>query len=186
MISHMRMNIFGNIMRTVHSGIAAGVTTPFAPAFASDLARAQAGAHELGELDQLGEHALHVQMRVDLGRARHREGDRHHEFGLGEVLGAELVHDLRHRAGAVVEAVAHLGVAVDEDALPRHEHIVEDHHRIRLVEPRRERIVHRRAGVLMHDRRPADEAQPLGVAPAPRSRTHRGAPPRCSQDRSRA
>jgi hypothetical protein len=28
MISHIRTNIFGNIIRTVHSGIAAGVITP--------------------------------------------------------------------------------------------------------------------------------------------------------------
>ena len=62
-------------------------------------------------------------MLVDL---RDGEGEPHHELGLGEVLGRELVHDLRHHAGAVVKAVAELGVAVDEDPLPRHQHVVED------------------------------------------------------------
>ena len=36
MISHMRTNIFGYIMRTVHSGIAAGVMTPEAFDFACE------------------------------------------------------------------------------------------------------------------------------------------------------
>ena len=35
MISHMRTNIFGYIMRTVHSGIAAGVIVPEDPGAAS-------------------------------------------------------------------------------------------------------------------------------------------------------
>ena len=35
MISHMRTNILGYIMRAVHSGIAAGLTTPEGPGMAS-------------------------------------------------------------------------------------------------------------------------------------------------------
>ena len=104
----MRTNIFGNIMRTVHSGIAAGVITPCAFGFGVRFRCAQAGAAEFGELDQFGQHALHVQMLVDVGGFRDRETQPHHELGLRQVLGAELVHHLRHRAGAVVQAVAHL------------------------------------------------------------------------------
>ena len=63
----MRMNIFGNIIRTVHSGIAAGVMTPGAFGAASaSLARRQA-RHEFGDLDQLRQHALDVQMLIDIG-----------------------------------------------------------------------------------------------------------------------
>ena len=43
MISHIRTNILGNIIRTLHSGIAAGVITPAGPGAASaSLARRQA------------------------------------------------------------------------------------------------------------------------------------------------
>jgi hypothetical protein len=43
MISHIRTNVFGNIIRTVHSGIAAGVVTPVGPGAASaSLARRHA------------------------------------------------------------------------------------------------------------------------------------------------
>jgi hypothetical protein len=89
------------------------------------------------------------------------KAERHHELGLGQILGRGLVHDLRHRPGALEEAVAHLRIAVDEDALPRHQHIVEDREPVALVEPRGERIIHHRGAVLMHHRRPADEAQPF-------------------------
>lgn len=68
----MRMNIFGNIMRMVHSGIAAGVMKPCAAWRGIDLAGAQAGADELGILDHLREHTLDMQMRIDLGGAPSR------------------------------------------------------------------------------------------------------------------
>ena len=110
MISHMRTNIFGNIIRTVHSGIAAGVMNAGGVRLGVDLARAQAGAHELGELDQLGEHALDVQMlRRSWSSARSRRPSAIMNSALARFLVRELVHDLRHGAGAVVEAVAHLG-----------------------------------------------------------------------------
>src|ERR1700736_5876358 len=70
----------------------------------------------------------------------------------------ELVHDLRHDAGAIVEAVAQRGIAMNEDALPRHQHVVEDRHRIGLVEARRERVIEQRGGVLVDHRRAADES----------------------------
>ena len=100
-------------------------------------------------------------MRVDIGRARDREAERHHELGFGEVLCRGLVHDLRHRLGALEQAVAHDGIAMDEDALPRHQHIVEYRQPVALIEPRRQREIHRRGGVLVYDRWAADKAQPL-------------------------
>jgi hypothetical protein len=109
-------------------------------------------------LDQLGQHALDMQVLIDVGRLGDRKGEPHHEFGLRQVLDRELVHDLRHDTGAVVEPVAQLGVAVDEDALPRHQHVVKDHHCIGLVEARRQRVIHRRGGVLVDHRGAADEA----------------------------
>jgi hypothetical protein len=115
------------------------------------LAGADAGAHELHVLDQFGQHALDMQMRVDIGRARDRAAEGQHELGLGQILGRGLVHDLRHRAGALEQPVAHFRVAVDEDALPRHQHVVEHRQPVALVEPRGERVIHRRGGVLVHD-----------------------------------
>ena len=68
--------------------------------------------------------------------------------------------NLRHRLGTLKEAVAHLRLAVDEDALPGHRHVVEDGEPVALVEARRQRKVHRRGSILMHDRGSANKAQP--------------------------
>ena len=78
---------------------------------------------------------------------------------MNSALARFLVHDLRHDAATVVEAVAQLGIAVDEHPLPRHQHVIEDDHRVGLVEARGERIVHRRGGVLVDYRGAADKAQ---------------------------
>ena len=52
------------------------------------------------------------------------------------------VHDeARQEAGAREKIVGLLHVAVDEDVLPGHQHLVEDEHRVVLVEPARQRIV---------------------------------------------
>ena len=75
------------------------------------------------------------------------------------------MHDLRHDAGAVVEAVAQCCIAMNEDALPRDQHVVEDRHRIGLVEARREGVIEQRGSVLVDHRRPADEAQTRSVDP---------------------
>ena len=104
-----------------------------------------------------------MEVLVDIGRFGDRAAEPHHELGLGEVLGRELVHDLRHDAGAVVEPVAQLGVAMNEDALPRHQHVIEYDHRVGLVEARREWIIHHRSGVLVDHRRATDEPQPRRV-----------------------
>jgi hypothetical protein len=66
MISHIRTNIFGYIIRTVHNGIAAGVITP-EELRRIGLARPEAGAAELGVLDQIGQHALDMQVLTDIG-----------------------------------------------------------------------------------------------------------------------
>ena len=66
-------------------------------------------------------------------------------------------------AGRVVELrAAHVGVAVDEHALPRHLHVVEIDQRVVLVEARRDRIVeHRHRGRLVGLAR--QHAQAFGV-----------------------
>jgi hypothetical protein len=70
MISQARMNIFGNIIRTVHSGISAGVIDPERVDRGVGLAGADAGARRTRQCwISFGEHALDVQMRVDIGRA---------------------------------------------------------------------------------------------------------------------
>ena len=51
MISHIRTNIFGYIIRTVHNGIAAGVIT-LDGLGGVGLARSNAGGAELGVVDQ--------------------------------------------------------------------------------------------------------------------------------------
>ena len=56
------------------------------------------------------------------------------------------MHDeTRQEAGAREEVVRLLDVAVDEDVLPGHQHLVDDEHRVVLVEPARQRIVERTA-----------------------------------------
>jgi hypothetical protein len=67
MISHIRTNIFGYIIRTVHNGIAAGVIT-LDGLGGVGLARSNAGGAELGILDQFGQHALNVRVLIDIRR----------------------------------------------------------------------------------------------------------------------
>jgi hypothetical protein len=52
MISHIRTNIFGYIIRTVHNGIAAGVITLDGLGAASASLASNAGGAELGVVDQ--------------------------------------------------------------------------------------------------------------------------------------
>jgi hypothetical protein len=49
-------------------------------------------------------------------------------------------------------------------ALPRHQHVVEHREPVALVEPRRQRVVHARGGVLVHHRGPARRKRSPGVA----------------------
>ncbi len=68
-------------------------------------------------------------------------------------------HEARQEAGARKEIIGLLDVAIDEDVLPGHQHLVHDEHGVVLVDPARQRIVegrthHRR---LHFVRRAADE-----------------------------
>ena len=124
------------------------------------LRRNQAGADHLGVIDQLREAALNVLELVDLGRLRHREGEPHHELGLGQVLGDELVGHRGMRLGTAIDGVAGRDVTIDEHALPRHQHVIEDRHAVGLVVADRERMIEGRAGARLRDARAADEPQP--------------------------
>ena len=95
----------------------------------------------------------------DLGAdgAHHQRGEAEHELALGDVLDHHLVRHVDDGAGARVRLVAALDVAIQEDVLPRHEHVVEDHDRVHLLEARAERMIEVRAAVV--DALAADEAQ---------------------------
>src|SRR5213082_1281083 len=117
MISQARTNIFGNIIRTVQSGISAGVISPEAGcgAASASLARIQARTNSACSINSAS--------MPWTCRCASILVEREHEFGLRQILRRGLVHDLRHRAGTLEQAVTHLRVAMDEDPLPRHQHI---------------------------------------------------------------
>ena len=94
-------------------------------------------------------------MPIELGQQR---GQAEYELGLGRGAGDHLMGHVLQRVGLGVEAVADLGVAEREAALVRHVHVVEDHHRVRLVEPGAERVVEVRAAVV--EGLAGDEPQP--------------------------
>ena len=120
---------------------------PVRPLAGLRLARRQAGAYHLGVVDQLRQHPLDVLVHVDLRGAHKGEAERHHELGLGEVLGDKLVRHPRARPGPRVDGVERLHVTVEEDPLPGHLDIVEHDHAVGLVEPARQREIERGAGL---------------------------------------
>src|SRR5467141_3314894 len=107
MISHIRPNILGYIMRTVHSGIAAGVVTPEGPGAASaSLALMHARQNSVYWISSASMPCTCRCWSILVGRLRDGKGEPHHELGFRPILGRELVHDLRHDAGAVIEPIA--------------------------------------------------------------------------------
>ena len=64
--------------------------------------------------------------------------------------------------GAREQGVGQLDIAVQKDAVPRHQHVVEDRHGVGLLEARAERMIPFRL-VAVVERLAADEAQALGV-----------------------
>ena len=80
---------------------------------------------------------------------------------LAVVRADDLVRHVLQGVRGRVEAVAELRVAEREAALVRHVHVVEDHHRVGLVEPRAERVVEVRAAVV--ERLAGDEREAGGV-----------------------
>ena len=61
--------------------------------------------------------------------------DPEERLGLGDLEVDDLVRHVEHGAGLGVRLVGELDVVHQEHALPRHEHVVEEHHRVHLVEP---------------------------------------------------
>jgi len=151
-------------MRTVHSGIAAG-SSPRGPGCSVGLARPDATRGRTWLLDQLGQHALHVQVLVrywlvDFATAKAS----HHELGFRQFLVENWcmicgMMPVRYRAHCTAR------LAMNKDALPRAPARREDPHRIGLVEARRERVIHRRGRRSGGSSKPADEAQTRRVDP---------------------
>ena len=67
-------------------------------------------------------------------RLGHQERDAEHELAFGEVLGGALVRGVGHRVGGERGVVEDLHVAQHEHPLPRHQHVVEEHDAVHLLE----------------------------------------------------
>src|SRR5947199_2079309 len=104
MISQARTNIFGNIIRTVHNGISAGVISPEAgcTAASASLARIQARTNSACSINSASMPWTCRCASILVDRAAERQ----HELGLRQILRRGLVHDLRHRAGALEQTIA--------------------------------------------------------------------------------
>ena len=71
-------------------------------------------------------------------RLRHEERNPEDELALGDVLGRALVRRVRHRVGGRGRAVEQIDVTQQEHPLPRHQHVVEEHDAVHLLEARAE------------------------------------------------
>ena len=95
--------------------------------------------------DHLADIGLHAAIVLGAGGLHRLEQEPGDEVELDGEPRAAVHHEARQEAGARKEVVGLLHVAVDEHVLPGHQHLVEDEHRIVLVEPARQRIVERTA-----------------------------------------
>ena len=74
-------------------------------------------------LESLGADGVHQQVR-----------ESQHEFRLGDVLHDDLVRHVHDGTGAGVGLIASIDVAVQQNVLPRHEDVVEDHDGVHFLE----------------------------------------------------
>ena len=87
---------------------------------------------------------LHAAEVLRAGRFDRLQQQPGQEVHLDRQARAALEHEPRQEPRAREEVVHLVDVAVGEDVLPRHEHLVEDEDRVVLVHPARERVVERR------------------------------------------
>ncbi len=112
---------------------------------------------------QLAELLLHMQMHVRLHGLGERNDDADQELALGKTPHGGLVAGVVADAGLAEHRVAHLHVAVEEDAIPRDQHVVEHADGVGLLEARAERMIPGVLGAVV-ERLAADEFQALGGA----------------------
>ncbi len=127
--------------------------------FGVTLRQQDRGLDQLQIAEQLAELLLHVQEPVTLHRSGQRDGDAGHELALGEAADRRLVPGVIAYTCLRKERVAYLHVAVEKDALPWDEHVVEHAHRVGLLEAGAERMIPLRLGAVVEGLT-ADEPQP--------------------------
>src|SRR5204862_8364386 len=102
-----------------------------------------------------------LQMRIAEG-LRHQQRDTEHELAFGEVLGGALMRRMRRRMSGVRRRVQPLDIVEQEYSLPRHQHVVEEHDAIHLLEARAQGMVDMRAAEI--EAVAAQEFESLGAA----------------------
>ena len=105
------------------------------------LGRAHARAHQLRVHHQLAQALLGVGQVGVAQRLRHEQRHAEDELALGQVLGGALVRGVHRRAGGHGRAVDQVDVTQQEDALPGHQHVVEEDHAVHLLEARAQGMV---------------------------------------------
>ena len=86
-------------------------------------------------MDQFGQHILDVKKPIHIGRPRNGDRQITHEFRLRQILGGELVRGMGVGVGLLLGIVIGLDIAINESALPGHQHVVEQDHAVAVVEP---------------------------------------------------
>jgi hypothetical protein len=111
---------------------------------------------------QLADHRLDLGRLGRAERLDHEQRDAKEELAFGEVLGRALVGGMGRVIGAWSEVVEEPHVAEQEDALPRHQHVVEEDDAVHLLEAGAERVVEMGTAEIVAVA--AKEAQALGGA----------------------
>ena len=109
---------------------------------------------------QLADPLLGVRQVRVAERLRHQQRDAEHELAFGEVLGGALMRRMRRRMGDVRRLVQPVDIVEQEHALPRHQHVVEEHDAIHLLEARAQGMVEMRAAEI--EAVAAEEFEPRG------------------------
>ena len=133
---HLREQVARGVQRTAQRD-------PVAPLILVRLllGREQQRSHGLAHHHHLSDHALDVQVLVARRRLRDRRHQADHELGLGQLAAGDLVHHVHDRVGLGEGLIAQARLAVHEQPLPRHQHVVEDHDGVHFLEPRGQRRI---------------------------------------------